>query len=99
MTNTYHCYQPVGSVAVYAPPPYPADGSLSEPRGTPVLVTLVDHDDEHLHYGVVPLLQAARKLPYRGLDTVTRFTILPGYELLNYEYVDGNELEFTTKGD
>ena len=95
MTSAYHCYQPVGSVAVYAHPD-PDGGSLLEPQGTPVLVTLVDHDDAFIHYGVVPLLQPHGKMPDEDHDTVTRFTILPGYELSDYEYVATNELEFNT---
>lgn len=94
MTSAYHCYQPVGSVAVYARPE-PDGDNLLEPQGTPLLITLVDHDDDYLHYGVVPLLRQPKKMSHdERRDTKPRFTVLPGYELYYYDYVQTHELEF-----
>ena len=88
MTNSYHCYQPVGSMAVIREARSLGGASV----GTPVLVVLTDHDDPHLHYGVINALNPPN-LPFIRTVGLKR-TVLPGHERSDYFYVSCTDLDF-----
>lgn len=88
MTNSYHCYQSVGSMAVLTKR---GDGGAA-PVGTPVLVILTDHNDDDLYYGVTRVLHH-NKRAYRSKTTVNH-TVLPGHERVDYFYARIDNLDF-----
>lgn len=86
--SNYHCYRPVGSVAVLTKR---CDGGAA-PAGTPVLVVVTDHNDGDLYYGVSSVLHPRKRLFTRRITTNP--TVLHGYEEVKYFYVRGTTLDF-----
>ncbi len=89
MTNTYHCYQPVGSIGIYT-----SEYGLHATRGTVLKVVMVDHDDPGAHYGVIDAMKPVRPSYLRRKYTDTGATMLEGYERVDFFFVRYDKIDF-----
>lgn len=87
MTDSYHCYRPVGSIGIYN-----NEYGLHALRGTVLKVVMVDHDDPHDHYGVINAMKPAGRSFFRS--TNSSHTVLEGYERAHFFFVRYDNIDF-----
>lgn len=87
----YHCYRPVGSMAVLSDYAGMVQGMAT---GQTVLVIATDHGDSRQYYGVLDPLNPVEDDDRYPHGTGNRHTVLAGYERFTFKWVRADYLIF-----